>query len=230
MAGEIYHDPASGRPYRVNPATGRSEWIDDAPPQAAWASAQPQLTPQPVRPAQFTYPTHHEPQGTKKHRVSGWVWGVGGLVIGFVVGAGTGGGGDTTATTAAVGSESVASVTGKASPPEKSKPAKTQIAEAVVVIKDPRTFGDAFDANQVAAEKEWNGKRVQLTAEVQNITDGRVSFTGVTTKEFSLTQVACKLSDPEQALTVKNGKKATAVGTVDGQFMGVIELEECVLK
>lgn len=60
--------------------------------------------------------------------------------------------------------------------------------------------------------------------------DADVTHTPSPGHAFSLTQVACRLSDPEQALTVMNGAKATAVGTVDGQLIGVIELKECVLK
>ncbi|MFZ0160510.1 MAG: hypothetical protein WAL50_15895 [Kineosporiaceae bacterium] len=228
MAGEIFHDPASGRPYRVNPVTGRTEWVDDAPAQPFQAAPHPQ----PV------HPTQDEPRGTEKRGAPKWLWGLGGLVLGLLLGAGLAGGEDDTTTTAATaggnptGSKTAASPpAAKSLQPAKSEPQRTQAdEEQVLVIKDARTLGDAFDANQVAAEKYWNGKRVQLTAEIQNITKGRVAFTGVTTDKFSLTQVVCKLSEPEQALTVKNGAKSTAVGTVDGQFMGVIELKDCVLK
>lgn len=57
-----------------------------------------------------------------------------------------------------------------------------------------------------------------------------MSFQGVTSEEFSLTQVACRLKDADQALALKNGSKATVVGTVGGQTIGVIELKDCVVK
>ena len=86
MAVEIFYDPASGRPYRVNPATGQSEWVDGAPAQPFRQTSQPQ--PMLQQPAQGTYSTHDESRAARKQGVPRWLWGVGGLVIGLVLGAG----------------------------------------------------------------------------------------------------------------------------------------------
>lgn len=202
-----YTDPASGRQYYVDPATGQTRWLDQAQ-HANDLSVFSQRTE--VRPA--------------RKEASTWRM-IAACGVSLVVGIGIGSidGADSATST-------VTSAELPAASPTAAKPAPKAKAPAVIVIKDPRTFGDAFDANQIAAERQWNGKRVQLTAEIQNITDGQVSFTGVTTEEFSFTQVVCELSDPEQALSLKNGSKATAIGTVDGQSMGVISLKDCVIK
>lgn len=89
------------------------------------------------------------------------------------------------------------------------------------------TLGDAFDANQVAAEKEWKGKFVKFSAEINNITDSGLSFHNVATKEFSLTQISCRIKDKEQLLSLTNGQTVTVQGVVGGQSIGVIDVSNC---
>lgn len=229
MEGNVYQDPKTGRWYRVDPTTGASEWVD-APPQYAQPGPQPGLPQQPWSDTTvMTAPTQ------RKRRVPGWAWGLGGLLIGIMIGSGLGGGGADTTTTAAAETSSApgaaktssAPAAAAASEAPKSEPAET---ERVIVIKDVRTFGDAFDANQVKAEKDWGGKRVQLTATVANIKDDHFTMKDVTSKDFSLTQISCELRNPEQALELTNDTKATAIGTVDDQRAGVITLKDCVVK
>lgn len=100
------------------------------------------------------------------------------------------------------------------------------------VAKEPemitaQQLADAFDANQVAAEKEWGGKYVQFSAEISNITDSGLSFTNVGSKEFSFTQISCRVSDKNQLLSVKNGEVVSVKGTVGSQTIGVIDVKDC---
>lgn len=103
---------------------------------------------------------------------------------------------------------------------------ETSVAQEPMVI-EANTLADAFDANQVAAESEWQGKYVQFTAEVSNITDTGVSFYNVGSKEFSMTQISCKVKDKQQLLSLTNGQMATVKGTVDKQTIGVIGVNNC---
>jgi hypothetical protein len=100
----------------------------------------------------------------------------------------------------------------------------------LVILKDARVLGDAYDKNKVAADKKYKGKRIQMTATLMNVNDDNLSFGDITTKEFSLTQVSCRLSDESQAEKVENGKKYTLVGTVTGQDLGVIGFDDCSIK
>ena len=88
-------------------------------------------------------------------------------------------------------------------------------------------LADAYDANAVAAKAEWNGKLVQFSAEVTNITESGLNFTKVTTKTFSLTQIACRVQDKSQLLSLKKGQTVTVRGVVGDQTVGVIELRSC---
>jgi hypothetical protein len=94
---------------------------------------------------------------------------------------------------------------------------------------DVKTLGDAFNANQVAAEKEWGGKLVEFSAEIGNITDGSISFQKVDSKEFSITQISCRLKNKDQALNVQNGQTITVQGVVGNQTIGVIDLSQCIV-
>lgn len=88
-------------------------------------------------------------------------------------------------------------------------------------------IADDFDGNQVAAESKWNGKYVQFTATVSNITDSGLSFTNIGSKQFSLTQISCSISDKQSLLSLKNGESVTVKGTIRKQTIGVIDMTDC---
>lgn len=88
-------------------------------------------------------------------------------------------------------------------------------------------IADDFDGNQVAAESKWNGKYVQFTAPVSNITDSGLSFTDIGSKQFSLTQISCKVNDKQSLLSLKNGESVIVKGTIGRQTIGVIDMTDC---
>ncbi len=88
-------------------------------------------------------------------------------------------------------------------------------------------IADDFDANQVAAEAKWKNQLVEFSAEVSNITDSGVSFYNVATKEFSLTQISCRVQDKDQLLSIQNGQTITVRATVEGMSFGVIDMKQC---
>lgn len=90
-----------------------------------------------------------------------------------------------------------------------------------------KEIADDFDANQVAAENKWKGKFVEFSAEISNITETGLSFQNVGSKQFSVTQISCRVTDKEQLLPLKNGQMITVKGTVGGQTIGVIDISDC---
>lgn len=92
-----------------------------------------------------------------------------------------------------------------------------------------RELADDFDANQVAAEDKWNGKLVEFSAEISNITDSGLSFSNVASKQFSLAQISCRIKDKSQLLPLKNGETVTVQGRVGTQTIGVIDVSDCVV-
>jgi len=102
---------------------------------------------------------------------------------------------------------------------------KQQVQEPTVI--KAQELADDFDANQVAAENKWKGKLVQFSAEVTNITDTGLSFSKVASKEFSMAQISCRVTDKQQLLSLKNGQTVTVKGVVGSQTIGVIDVSEC---
>jgi len=98
-----------------------------------------------------------------------------------------------------------------------------RVAEKVTA----REIADAFDENQVAAEQNWGGKYVELSAKISNITDNGLSFTNVASKDFSMAQISCRIKDKQQVLTLKNEQTVTVRGVVGKQTIGVIDLSDC---
>ena len=102
---------------------------------------------------------------------------------------------------------------------ESPKPSPTKITA--------RALADDFDANQVSAEAKWKDKYVEFSATISNITDSGISFSNIATKDFSLTQISCKVEDKSQLLNIKNGQTVTVRGVVDTQTIGVIDVKQC---
>lgn len=105
------------------------------------------------------------------------------------------------------------------------EPTATKAPEAMKVTA--KEIADDFDGNQVAAEQKWAGKLVEFSAPVGNITDSGVSFTNIGSKQFSFTQISCKIKDKQQLLSLKNGETATVRGVLGKQTIGVIDLSDC---
>lgn len=99
--------------------------------------------------------------------------------------------------------------------------------EVEVIKISALELGDDFDANQVSAEKKWQGKKVEFSAKISNITDSGLSFQNITSKDFSITQISCRIKNKEQLLPLKNGQTTTVRGIVGTQTMGVIGVNDC---
>lgn len=102
---------------------------------------------------------------------------------------------------------------------------KQQVQEPTVI--KAQELADDFDANQVAAENKWKSKLVQFSAEVTNITDTGLSFSKVASKQFSMAQISCRVTDKQQLLSLKNGQTVTVKGVVGSQTIGVIDISDC---
>ena len=90
-----------------------------------------------------------------------------------------------------------------------------------------KELADDFDSNQVAAENKWKDKFVEFSSTISNITDSGLSFYNVASKEFSGTQISCRVVDKQQLLSLKNGQTITVRGIVGGQTIGVIDVNNC---
>ena len=108
---------------------------------------------------------------------------------------------------------------------QSSSPTPAPVAEKITA----KQLADDFDENQVAAEAKWEGKLVEFSAKITNITDSGISFSNVASKDFSLAQISCRTKDKDQLLTIKNGQTVTVQGIVGKQTIGVIDVDDCVV-
>lgn len=108
--------------------------------------------------------------------------------------------------------------------------AVTPVAAVTPQVIDPKVLGNAVDANKARAAAEWNGKTVQITSTVTDISTAfasSVSFGNVTSQSFSLIQIACYVDDESKLIPFTKGQVATVRETVEVGFVGVIKLNDC---
>jgi long-subunit fatty acid transport protein len=148
---------------------------------------------------------------------------VGGLVVGFVIGAAV-------ASPAEPGEQAVTVTSVSPSAAGKVVAAPKRTAQAV---KLAALIAD-FDRNQLSAEKKWGDKSVVVTGVIDNISEdvlGKpyLSFENPS-DEITLTSVACYLKNVADAEKLANGETRTVQGVVDeDQSLGVIALNDCVV-
>jgi hypothetical protein len=97
-------------------------------------------------------------------------------------------------------------------------------------VIDPKVIGKAVDANKARAAQDWNGKLVQVTSMVTDISTAfspSVSFGNVTGQSFSLIQIVCYPAAESDLIPFSKGEKATVRGVVEVGYMGVIKLNDC---
>lgn len=126
-------------------------------------------------------------------------------------------------------SESTSSNTGSGTPSTQEKQAQTITYEKT----DTKAMIEAFDNNQLAAEKQYKDKYVEITAQIKNISEDIVgtsflSLEPVNAGDFYVgTTIKCSFKNSDDLLSVKNGEKVTLKGKVKEQSLGIISIDEC---
>lgn len=112
----------------------------------------------------------------------------------------------------------------------------TQEQQAQIITyekTDTKAMIEAFDNNQLAAEKQYKDKYVEITAQIKNISEDIVgtsflSLEPVNAGDFYVgTTIKCSFKNSDDLLTVKNGQKVTLNGKVKEQSLGIISIDEC---
>lgn len=126
-------------------------------------------------------------------------------------------------------SQSTSSNSGSGTPTAQEQQAQTITYEKT----DTKAMIEAFDNNQLAAEKQYMDKYVEITAQIKNISEDIVgtsflSLEPVNAGDFYVgTTIKCSFKNSEDLLTVKNGQKVTLNGKVKEQSLGIITIDEC---
>ncbi len=115
----------------------------------------------------------------------------------------------------------------------KSAKEKIQEEKKEVVKVEINSFIKDFDSNQLAAEKKYEGKVVEVSGYIRNISEditGKpfLSLIPKPTGYFG-TSIQCFFDDKEELTTLKNGQKVTVKGDFKAQELGIIMLEKCTV-
>jgi len=126
---------------------------------------------------------------------------------------------------------------------EKAEKERAQKAEAEAKAKaeaqalqasriSARDLWAAYDANEVAADNKYKGKRILV---VGTATDIKKDITGspyvaMAVDQFGLTGVNCIMEDEASAAKISRGAKIQVVGTVNGMSIGNVFLRDCQIN
>jgi hypothetical protein len=92
---------------------------------------------------------------------------------------------------------------------------------------------DAFDDNQLAAEKTYKDKPVQITAKIKNISEDIMGTPFLSLEPSNAddyyfgTTIQCLFENEDDLLSVSNGQLVTVQGIVKEQSLGIIGIREC---
>lgn len=153
------------------------------------------------------------------------------MIIGGIAGGDTEGGRDNTATVAADNSSVEADA--KPAADEKTEEPKAKSKAKLVKVSAEQMLKD-YEDNELAADKKYKGKRIQVTGTIAKIdselfSDDEYVLRISNGDEYSFLTVNCNDMSKDELSTLTVGDEVTAVGKFDdGGDLGV-ELEKCKL-
>lgn len=109
-----------------------------------------------------------------------------------------------------------------------------QQAQVITYEKtDTQAMIEAFDNNQLAAEKQYKDKYVEFIAQIKNISEDIVgtSFLSLAPADagefYTGTTIKCSFKSSDDLLNVRNGQTVTLKGKLKEQNLGIISIDEC---
>lgn len=134
------------------------------------------------------------------------------------------------AAVSAGGSSEGSSTTSDTSKPENTQ---QQVQPTTYDKVETKAMIDAFDNNQLAAEKQYKDKYVEFTAQIKNISEDIVgtSFLSLAPANagqyYTGTTIKCSFKNSDDLLSVSNGQTVTLKGKVKEQSLGIISIDDC---
>jgi hypothetical protein len=98
-----------------------------------------------------------------------------------------------------------------------------------LIAVNTKTLGDEFGRDPAAAGRKYGGRRIELTSTVIDVSDSQLTLGTTATKSPTTTRIACRLGRLSQSIALKKGAQITVIGTVAGQYLGAIDLDNCVV-
>lgn len=111
----------------------------------------------------------------------------------------------------------------------------TKQAEEQTTYEEINTtvFIEDFDNNQLAAEKKYKDKGVQLSARIKNISEDIIGTPFLSLEPSNAddyymgTTIQCMFENEDALLNVSNGQTVTVKGMVSEQSLGIIGIKDC---
>jgi hypothetical protein len=169
-----------------------------------------------------------KPNWFKRHKVITGILAI--LAIFMIIGAMGDSSTKQTQTSNSTGSEAL-----KTETTEKTSNAKPTAEPKSYEPVDTKSLITEFDENQLAAEKKYKNKLVQLRAKIGNISEDIVGTPFLSLKPTSEsetyfgTTIKCSFKDSDSITAVKKGEIVTVNGEVASQSIGIIQLNDCQL-
>lgn len=88
----------------------------------------------------------------------------------------------------------------------------------------------AYDANEIAADDKYKGKKLAVTGRISEISEilGDIHVDLKTGDGIGWTKISCNMEDRDVVSKLRKGQKVTIIGTCDGLTLNVsIDLEDC---
>ena len=149
------------------------------------------------------------------------------IVVVGIIGVALGLGGDDQSSTSE-------NTTAEVSKPETTnKPTQEQKQSQTVISVVAEEFIEEFDKNQLAAEEKYEGKLIEFTAKIKNISEDILgspflSLEPESADEFYFgTTIQCFFENKSDLINLENGQIATLRGKVDTQSLGIIIVKDC---
>lgn len=94
----------------------------------------------------------------------------------------------------------------------------------------PQKLHEAYKQNEVAADRKYKGKKIQLTGIITRIAKNAFDrpYITISTDDY-FSDINCWVKEDEVMGLVRN-QQATLIGTCDGLFMGSVFLKDCSLQ
>lgn len=118
----------------------------------------------------------------------------------------------------------------KTAPAEKTAETAPPVEEILTI--DSASFIQEFDKNQLAAEEKYEGKKVELTGYISNISEDIVGTPFLTIrptaeKSYFGTNIKCSFKEKSDLTRLSNEQGVTLRGRVRTQTLGIIDIRDC---
>ncbi|HAP37689.1 hypothetical protein A2574_00055 [Candidatus Shapirobacteria bacterium RIFOXYD1_FULL_38_32] len=103
------------------------------------------------------------------------------------------------------------------------------VEETMLVVT--ADFIDEFDKNQLAAEEKYEGRKIEFTAYIDNISEDItgtpfLSLQPSNDEYYFGTNIQCFFKDKSELISLENGQQVTVQGKVDTQMMNIL-IKDC---